>query len=171
MSSWSVAIATEPAPISRFRARDRRRPRCRCLRDRRDRRIADEVIGKAGQRDLVVCRVHQPAREILARRDQERGVIEARGVARLARRTLAPLQFDSATPPERSSTPITVRAITSGQSRRDNNRRPDRGLAPASSPCRPASASGWRRLARRPTCPPHGPLQRLPPVSEEAPAR
>jgi hypothetical protein len=56
--------------------------------------FADEVIGEAGQRDLVGGRVHQPARQILARRHQERGVIEPCRVARLAHRALAPLQME-----------------------------------------------------------------------------
>ena len=74
--------------------------------------FADEVIGEAGQRDLVGGGVHQPAREVFSRRHQERGVIQPRRIARLARRGLRRCRFNSLTPPEPSSAPIIERAMT-----------------------------------------------------------
>ena len=47
--------------------------------------LADEMIGKARQRHAMRGRMHQPAREVLARRHQEGGVIKAGGIARLDR--------------------------------------------------------------------------------------
>ena len=42
-------------------------------------RFADAVVGRAGDRHAVARDVHDPARVVLPRRHQERGVIEARG--------------------------------------------------------------------------------------------
>ncbi len=42
-------------------------------------RLADEMVGRAGERHALLRRVEQPAREIGARRQQKCGVIEAGG--------------------------------------------------------------------------------------------
>jgi hypothetical protein len=54
--------------------------------------LADAVIGKARQRHALDRSMDQPARQILARRHQERGVIEAGRIAGFARSVRTRLQ-------------------------------------------------------------------------------
>ena len=117
--------------------------------------FADEMIGKARQRHAMDCRIDQPARQILARRHQERRVIKPGRGAGFARCVW--VRFEHQEPDAAGAEHRTRgRALHHGKPEHVAVviRHRHRAGAPGSSPCRSASASGWRRSARRLPRPP-----------------